>query len=318
MSINKPIQTKKAMNVNPPLVSERRVTPLVSETSSTVESSDFDIYDMMFDKYSESQTSVNDCESQTGKICSHKDVINNEGIDICRSCGIELQKTTSHDKEWRYYGNSDGRHLNDPNRVQQRMENDKTIFKDIEPMEFDKRIAESANDLYIDITKGKIFRGRSRKAMIFACVFHAFKKLMQPQSHETLCQKFGITKRTGLRGLKFVNLNASKTSGVHTSHITTSSIISDIMSNIGSTDSQKNEVINLYNLIKNRSSKLNRSRPQSVACGLIYYWLKKEDINITLREFSNKTDLSELTIQKITSEINTIITNSIETETSLV
>jgi hypothetical protein len=267
----------------------------------SIESSEFDIYDAMFDHYSESQTSVNDCESQTSVACTHKNIVNNGGSDICRSCGIELQKTTSHDKEWRYYGHSDGRHSNDPNRVQQRVDSDKTIFKDIEVMEFDKAIAESANELYIEITNGKIF--------------HAFKKLMQPQSHEVLCQKFGITKKIGLRGLKFINLNAPKTSGVHTAHITTSSIIGDIMNNIGSTESQKQEVISLYNLIKNRSSKLNRSRPQSVACGLIYYWLKKEEINITLRDFSNKTDLSELTIQKITLEINSIITKSLESET---
>lgn len=290
-------------------------------SENSLESSDFDVFDMMYDSLSESQVSFSDrsfdslstCLSispSTMDECLHSDIVNADGVDICQACGSELKQTTSHEKEWRYYGNNDGRQTDDPNRVQNRSDKFKTIHKDIEMLEFDKRVVEISNDIYIDITKGKIYRGRSRRAMIFACIFHAFKQIMKPQSHAVLCHKFGISEKAGFKGLKFVNLNSTKAMQACSTFVVTTNIISDIMNNIKATELQKQEVINIYSQIKNRSSKLNRSRPQSVACGLVFYWLKKEAINITLREFSHKTDLSELTINTVMIEIENILANS--------
>ena len=70
---------------------------------------------------------------------------------------------------------------------------------------------------------------------------------------------------------------------------------------------QKNEVINLYNKIKNKSSKINRSRPQSISSALIYYWISYKNINISLKDFSKRVELSELTIVKIAKEISEIL-----------
>jgi transcription initiation factor TFIIIB Brf1 subunit/transcription initiation factor TFIIB len=59
--------------------------------------------------------------------------------------------------------------------------------------------------------------------------------------------------------------------------------------------------------VKNRSSNLNRARPNSIASAIIYYWITKKNINITLKEFAKKTNLSEITISKISKEISTIL-----------
>ena len=42
-------------------------------------------------------------------------------------------------------------------------------------------------------------------------------------------------------------------------------------------DSQKHDVIQIYRKIKNKSSILNRSRPQSVASGLVRYYILLKD-----------------------------------------
>ena len=39
-------------------------------------------------------------------------------------------------------------------------------------MGFSDRIIEKANRIYDDVANGKIYRGNSRKAIIFACIFH--------------------------------------------------------------------------------------------------------------------------------------------------
>ena len=80
------------------------------------------------------------------------------------------------------------------------------------------------------------------------------------------------------------------------------------MDELSAKEEAKEEVIQLYNLIKNKSSELNRARPQSVACGLIFYWLSniRKNTVITLSEFAKIVALSELTINKISKEIEII------------
>ena len=68
----------------------------------------------------------------------------------------------------------------------------------------------------------------------------------------------------------------------------------------------------LYNDIDMNNSKLNRSRPQSVAAGLVYYWLLENNKKITLKTFSKITELSELTITKLEKDIRHLFGFEIE------
>jgi transcription initiation factor TFIIIB Brf1 subunit/transcription initiation factor TFIIB len=138
-------------------------------------------------------------------------------------------------------------------------------------------------------------------------VFNSLKALGKPQSHEKLMKIFDLSKKNGLRGLKIVNLNARKDSVIHTTYITPANIIDDIMDKFDASQEHKNEVIKLYDKIKNKSSKINRSRPGSIASGIVYFWISLKNINISLKDFATKVDLSELTILKIAKEISEIL-----------
>jgi transcription initiation factor TFIIIB Brf1 subunit/transcription initiation factor TFIIB len=239
--------------------------------------------------------------------CDHDNTINDNGIISCMDCGEEIEKKILHEKEWNYYGHFDTKHSSDPNRVQSRKLEERNIYKDVENMNFSDKIVSGANEIYNQVTKGQIFRGNSRKAIIFACIFHSYKLSSHPQTHEKLIQIFGLNRKLGLKGLKHVNLNAPKDSKIHTTYITPVNLLEDIMQKFSATDSQKAEVIELYHKIKNKSSKLNRSRPQSVACGLTYYWICNNGINVSLKEFTKKAALSELTINKIAKEVAEVV-----------
>lgn len=239
--------------------------------------------------------------------CVHKNMTTENGNIICFDCGKQLEKSIFQDKEWRYYGVSDSKRSSDPNRVHIRKVDDRSIYKDVENMGFSDKIIYLANQLYIQVTKGQIFRGNSRKAIVFACIFHSFKIQGKPQSHEKLIKIFQLNKKTGLKGLKFVNLNAPKESLIHTTYITPINIIEDIMDKFEATKEQKNEVIDLYYKIKNKSSKINRSRPQSIASGVLYFWICFKNIDISIKNFAKKADLSELTIIKLSKEISDIL-----------
>jgi transcription initiation factor TFIIIB Brf1 subunit/transcription initiation factor TFIIB len=244
--------------------------------------------------------------------CSHNNTTNEKGIEVCTDCGEEITKKIEHTKEWRYYGQSDSRHSSDPNRVQIRKSEDRTIYKDVENMSFSDKIVSSANKIYFQVTQGKIFRGNSRKAIVFACIFHSYKLSGKPQSHEKLIDVFNLNRKTGLKGLKHVNLFAPKDSSIRTTYITPINLVEEIMDKFSATQKQKEDVVKLYHQIKNKSSKLNRSRPQSVASGLVYYWICKEKKDITLKQFIKKVDLSELTVNKIAKEISEVIGEVIE------
>lgn len=239
--------------------------------------------------------------------CMHKNTSSEKGVSVCTDCGEEITKDIKHTKEWRYYSQSDSRHSSDPNRVQIRKSEERNIFKDVENMGFSEKIVSEANKIYFQVTHGKIFRGDSRKSIVFACIFHAYKLSGKPQSHAKLINVFALNRKTGLKGLKHVNLHAPKDSTIRTTYITPINLVEEIMEKFSATKEQKEEVILLYHQIKNKSSKLNRSRPQSVASGLVYYWICSRKKDITLKQFTKKVELSELTINKIAKEISDVL-----------
>lgn len=279
---------------------------------------DFDLFEKALCEYEltiknkpETSININTClnteESLDFEICKHENFSTDTAIIFCVDCGEELEKNIFQNKEWRFYGQSDNKRSSDPNRVLPRKFEDRNIYKDVENLGFNDKIVHLANQIYTQVTNGQIFRGNSRRAIIFASIFHAFKLHNKPQSHDKLIKIFDLDRKLALKGLKHVNLNAPKESLIHTTYITAENLIEDIMDKFKATDEHKKEVINLYHKIKNKSSKINRSRPQSVASALTYFWICYKGIDISLKDFAKKTDLSELTIDRLSKEISDVL-----------
>ena len=81
------------------------------------------------------------------------------------------------------------------------------------------------------------------------------------------------------------------------------------MSKFEATQTQKDDVIDIYKRISNRSSVLNRSRPQPVAAGIVRYYILLNSKEISMSEFRSKVKLSELTINRIVKEIGMLLGN---------
>ena len=268
--------------------------------------SEFELFKTIVKQYEQSTFSNIKSEKSSSE-CIHKNINYEKGFNICTDCGLQLEKVISHNKEWRYYGQSDNRRSSDPNRVIIRKDPESNIFKDVENMGFSDKIIEKANIIYKQVTNNKIFRNNSRKSIIFACVFHSYKLNQKPQTHQKLIDIFNLDKKTALKGLKYVNLNAPKNSNILTTYITPNSLICDIMEKFQGTESQIQEVVGIYNQIKNKSSRINRSRPLSVSSSVIYYWIKKTGRDISLKDFTSKIALSNLTVTKLSKEIARIL-----------
>lgn len=261
-----------------------------------------------------SKTELNDEDIKNDEFpdcseCPHTNQLNESGTMLCIDCGLELSKVISYEKDWRYYGSDDTRKNSDPNRCHIRKLEDKSIFKDVENFHFPEKIVNMANDIYTQVTNGKIYRGKSRKAIIFGCIYQSIKMNGKSHTCENLKDIFGLDRKTILKGLKHVNLKAPKT--VQTKRVYNSNeLIEEYMDKFTLDDTERQEIIDCYSKIKNRSSMINRSRPQSVASSLIYFCMckKRGSNNVNINDFIQKVNLSELTIYKISKEIERILT----------
>jgi transcription initiation factor TFIIIB Brf1 subunit/transcription initiation factor TFIIB len=266
----------------------------------------FDIFDELDDITEEKKDHNHDQEK-----CDHKNVINESGSFLCSDCGVELSKVMSYEKDWRYYGNDDTRKNSDPNRCHIRKLEDKSIFKDVENLGFSDKIVNMANDIYIQVTNGKIYRGQSRKAIIFGCVFHSIKLNGKMYTCDHLRDIFKLDRKIILKGLKHVNLNAPKESQIRDKTSNSFELINECCQKFEMPMEQIKEVNELYEKLKNKSSMINRSRPQSVTSSLVYYYIckKRGFNNVNIKDFVKKVNLSELTINKIAKEIQTIFSD---------
>lgn len=243
--------------------------------------------------------------------CTHRQVSCESGVDLCMSCGMEVGNSLSFEKDWRFYGSNDSKHRNNPARCHVRKEAlySYSIAKDVEGMSFPETVVITADRIYKQVTKGDILRADSRKSFVLACVFYAYAEHSIPQSVEYLQSKFQLSKRLMSRGIKKVGMKYSKSAPDNSprQYISPHHIISEMMCKLNASDAHISEVQNLYDRINNRSRLLNRSRPQSVASGLIYYYCRLSDRDMSLHDFSNVVNLSELTIQRVAKEICSIM-----------
>lgn len=229
--------------------------------------------------------------------------------NVCAECGIIISGNFSYEKEWRYYGSMDTKHNTDPNRCNIRKAEEKGIFRELEKYQINSKVISTANDIYDVVTNNKIFRGNTRKGIIFACVFHAYNINKLTISCKMLLNLFDIEQKVALKGLKFVNLNLPQNSSLRFQNDCNNieNMLEEILSEFNASQYQIDEVKRLYVHIKNKSSLLNRSRPQSVACGLIRYYILKTNPEYSIDYFREKIKLSELTITRIVKEIESIL-----------
>lgn len=231
--------------------------------------------------------------------CKHINTTEDGSTTLCEDCGVEILRNDIFENNSQYKAT-------DPKRCHPgygRKIVDKNIFKDVQNMGFSEEIITQANNLFRELTKDKICRSDSRKSIIFACIYHSYKIQGKPKTCDNLIKVFGIDKKLGIRGLKYISNNTPKESSIRLTRITATDIIEEILKGFNISEDQRLEVQALYEKIRNKSTILNGSRPHSLAASIIWTWIKLKGKNITLKEYVKRVNLSELTINKITKEI---------------
>lgn len=171
---------------------------------------EFELFDELLNVFQAQYEGENDDvgeEALNISECKHLSINSDGTTEFCVDCGLELEKKVYQDKEWRYYNNTNKG--SDPTRVISRKNDDKNIFKDVENMGFSDKIINSANQIYQKVSDTHIYRGKIRKSLIFASIFHAYKQSGKAQSPDKLIQIFNISRKNGIKGLNHSKLNKS-------------------------------------------------------------------------------------------------------------
>lgn len=239
--------------------------------------------------------------------CQHPDCIQQKNVIFCLSCGKNIQRIYNQEKDWKY---SQTRAVTE----------EKNIHKDIVDLNLSIDIFTKTNFLYMLATSPFIYRGKARKGIISACIFYAYMSIHKPQIFSKITNILHIDRKDGLKGLKFVSsVIPQKIQTLEEPVVAAYSdlfyiqvepliFIDEYMYNLQAREEDVEEVRDLYKRLTELSTtKLERNRPQSVASGLIYFWILRTGRKITLKHFAKSIALSELTITKIEKIIRELL-----------
>lgn len=237
--------------------------------------------------------------------CTHKSVNNMDGSSVCNDCGLKVDESLLYNEN-RYYGADDTRFTKNPSRHHKRKDEERSLYADLEPLEFPQFIIEKANDYYKMIIKDKIYRAKNRLSIVFACTFYAYIDCGEPQSAIELSKKFNLNKKGISSGLKsFANIFRNRP---NKKHIQPLDLIPKLLSDLGISDiSYYEDIKKIYEFVEARSPTIKTSIPQSVSAGLVYYYLKLKKYPISRAEFAKIVKLTEITFTKIANDTSEII-----------
>jgi transcription initiation factor TFIIIB Brf1 subunit/transcription initiation factor TFIIB len=189
----------------------------------------------------------------------------------------------------------------------------RSIHKDIAHLPIPKMVVDTANELYLNVYATKACQNKQRQTLIFACIFHAFKMHHIPKSLDMLKSIFNSTYTTKSKsihsGLKLVTITL-KMIGTHQrgDRVTPYHLIGEILKKIQVSEDKAKKIQESYHLLEGKSELINRSRPQSVAAGVV--WLFMKHTGLSIQEYTKIVGLSETTIYKMTKDMEEVLRKS--------
>lgn len=247
--------------------------------------------------------------------CKHKEVFEESGFNVCKTCGEQLV-VISHDAEWRYY--SDGRSSRDPSRchkLKSQSNSLEKIFTD-KNIQLPDAIKNEIEQRYIKITKGSTTRGDRRLGIVAACNFYVCQDMDDNRTSDEIRNLYGIPKKKMSEGVRKY-LEVFREARVKL--LKPEDLIRRILPKAGIQFSHYKNILQICKQVENRSSMIEQSQPQSVAAAIVYLYLcmhpqYKKELGLTTTVYAQKVGLSDMTVNKLTNEASEIVGVVLENE----
>lgn len=264
----------------------------------------------MVDTYDDLLMDMDSVNDFKGKLfdteeCLHGETIIVNGAEVCSECNIVIKENPVVNADSRYYGSNEQKFSKDPTRTHKRKTEQRSIIKDVEGMDFPESIIAKANESYQQVIGDKIYRGAKRKAIIVACIYHAYYDQGEPRTSDEISAKFGIKKKSVKEGFEKYG---DKFPSTNTKYIQPRDLIRRVMIDTKIDFCHLGKIYKLCDFLENKSELLNRSSPQSVAAAIVYFYLclepeYKQELGIDKSSFAKANNLSDITILKLGKEI---------------
>lgn len=242
--------------------------------------------------------------------CEHLNTSNVDGSTVCLNCGVKIDELLL-DNETRYYGVSDTRYASDPSRHNQRRNEERSLYADLEPLGFPQEIIERANTYYKKIIENKIYRAGNRLSIVFACTYYAYTDMQESRDPNELARQFKLDKKGISNGFKTFSHVFRKRPDKK--YMDAMDLVPKLLSELNIDKVRQktcfDDIKTIYDFVQSKSRTFNSSNPRSIAAGLVYYYLKLNGVNITRVEFSRVVKLTDITFTRIATDTHKVLGN---------
>lgn len=163
-------------------------------------------------------------------------------------------------------------------------------------------IINEAKSIYKIVSSTKISRGANREGIIAACVYFACKACDVPRSSKEVAEMFHITGTVMTKGVKkcqeIIHMNKSNRKRLtNTQSIKPEDFIERFCNKLKIEEDGVSIIARLCE-ISLKNNIISENTPPSIAAGCIFYYIKKNNIDISKKQISEICIISEVTINK--------------------
>jgi len=235
--------------------------------------------------------------------CLHEETSDDNGKKTCLECGELLEEN--------YIANH---HSSNIIGMKKRRKSESSIYNDI-PIYIEQHIKDITIEIYRKATVSKIFRNNSKKSIILASLHRASALAGNHISYYDLLDMFLLEQHEANKGFAILSSNIPKKSEFTLKFNQTKEEMISINSKLRklgmNTKLMFNLVVNVFNLVKEKSNIVNTSQPNSIICGCIYFWIVYTGICKSDDEFSKNVSISKMTLLKVYVAVCDVVFNNI-------
>ena len=177
------------------------------------------------------------------------------------------------------------------------------IIEKCEKNNINQKIINEAKSLYNVITEIKISRGANRDGIIAACVYFACKDCQVPRSSKEIANVFDIDITVMTKGCKkfqeIMFLNKNNNHRIENKSIKPNDFIERFCNKLNIDNKEISRILDICN----NENIISQNTPPSITAGCIYYYIKKNKLDICKKDLSEICMISEVTINKCYKKI---------------
>ena len=176
------------------------------------------------------------------------------------------------------------------------------IYDIIDKLKVPNYIKNLINDRYFQLVGKKTLRKDNRRGLIAVISYNICVKNNQLKMYHEIVNDLGIKETAIPKGKKLYNKYTKNDRKLVRLDI--SKLVYKMLDMYGDIDLSvdRNSIIEIYHNLKEKSEKISRAKPQSIAATLLFYLIKKH-VEIDKKSFCKKVKVSTITIDKFLPEI---------------